>query len=222
MKYLPWDILAIDNTIIFVLWDTIAFPELVKQEFRLWSNTIREIAKKICKEQTMTMIHWLVGHRFSSYRKVLPLYFSSYLLHNYQVKKKKKQQNTAYIFDVRNGFSPSEQMLDWQQLILFPDLRSLKQYTVWLQSIPATVSIYWTRTDRQSLSLYQDIQSNTITTLCTTHAHMFQDWNNLSLVQIVDPDKRYFASQQDPRYKVSDVAKYLSNVYNSSYAELQA
>lgn len=46
-----------------------------------------------------------------------------------------------------------------------------------------------------------------------TYAEIFQDFKNLQKIIFVDPHKRYYTSQQDPRYKVGDVIEEMKKLY---------
>lgn len=50
--------------------------------------------------------------------------------------------------------------------------------------------------------------------LCT-YAEIFQDFHNLKKIIFVDPHKRYYSSQQDPRYKVGDVLTKMGELYGA-------
>ena len=45
-----------------------------------------------------------------------------------------------------------------------------------------------------------------------TYAEIFQDFKDLKKIIFVDPHKWYYASQQDPRYKVGEVLKKLAEL----------
>ena len=51
--------------------------------------------------------------------------------------------------------------------------------------------------------------------ICTTSSEIFQDYENLKKIYLIEPQKRYYASQQDPRYKVDSVAKKLAELNNA-------
>lgn len=46
-----------------------------------------------------------------------------------------------------------------------------------------------------------------------TYAEIFQDFNNLKKIIFIDPHKRYYAAQQDPRYKVGEVLAKLAELH---------
>lgn len=48
-----------------------------------------------------------------------------------------------------------------------------------------------------------------------TYAEIFQDFYDLKKIIFVDPHKRYYASQQDPRYKVGEVLAKFAELYGA-------
>jgi len=50
--------------------------------------------------------------------------------------------------------------------------------------------------------------------LCT-YAEIFQDFHNLQKIIFIDPHKWYYASQQDPRYKVGDVIEKMKDLHSA-------
>jgi primosomal protein N' len=50
--------------------------------------------------------------------------------------------------------------------------------------------------------------------LCT-YGEIFQDFHDLKKIIFVDPHKWYYASQQDPRYKVGDVLNEMKKIHGA-------
>jgi len=48
-----------------------------------------------------------------------------------------------------------------------------------------------------------------------TYAEIFQDFYDLKKIIFVDPHKRYYANQQDPRYKVGEVIEEMKKIYGA-------
>jgi len=48
-----------------------------------------------------------------------------------------------------------------------------------------------------------------------TYAEIFQDFYDLKKIIFVDPHKRYYANQQDPRYKVGEVIEEMKKLYDA-------
>lgn len=48
-----------------------------------------------------------------------------------------------------------------------------------------------------------------------TYAEIFQDFCDLKKIIFVDPHKRYYAAQQDPRYKVGEVIEQMKKVWGA-------
>ena len=51
--------------------------------------------------------------------------------------------------------------------------------------------------------------------IVSTSSEIFQDYNNLKEIIFIEPQKWYYESQQDPRYKIETVIKKLWEEYNT-------
>jgi hypothetical protein len=47
----------------------------------------------------------------------------------------------------------------------------------------------------------------------TTSSEIFQDYANLKKIYLLEPQKWYYAAQQDPRYKVGMVLEKIAELY---------
>jgi ribosomal protein S17 len=54
-----------------------------------------------------------------------------------------------------------------------------------------------------------------------TYAEIFQDFHNLKKIIFIDPHKRYYAHQQDPRYKVGDVLEEMKSLFGAELETLE-
>jgi hypothetical protein len=57
------------------------------------------------------------------------------------------------------------------------------------------------------------IKNGEINNVFCTHSEIFQDRSNLKKIILIDPYKRYYENQQDPRYNVNDVVKKMGEIY---------
>jgi primosomal protein N' len=60
--------------------------------------------------------------------------------------------------------------------------------------------------------LFRQIKMGLFEKIMTTHAEIFQDFANLKKITIIDPHKRYYSNQQDPRYKTPDVVAKMAEI----------
>ena len=109
----------------------------------------------------------------------------------------------------------SEWQIDWQILIVFPDLRTLINMTDdEFRKQPWIDTLLSTNTQNPKDKSWRNIKNWNTKIIFATHSEIFQNYNNLKEIIILYPHKRYYANQQDPRYKTLDVVQKMSNIYN--------
>ncbi len=103
----------------------------------------------------------------------------------------------------------------WQTLIVFPDLRTLMNLTdekfvsqTWVEVLLSS------NTQNQKDKSRRNIKNGNTNIILATHSEVFQNYKDLQKIIIIRPHKRYYANQQDPRYKTLDVVKKLSEIRN--------
>lgn len=84
-----------------------------------------------------------------------------------------------------------------------------------VQADEGVVMLHSSMTDRQKTLARDGIKRGAVHTVCATHAEIFQDWNDLQYISFVAPQKWYFASQRDPRYKTQAVLEKMVEVYGA-------
>lgn len=77
------------------------------------------------------------------------------------------------------------------------------------------VRLYSSDTDKQKDIHRWEIKKGIKSVILCTYAELFQDFYDLKKIIFVDPHKRYYASQQDPRYKVADVLAILAQLHDA-------
>jgi primosomal protein N' len=104
---------------------------------------------------------------------------------------------------------------EWQSLIVFPDLRTLMNIIdekfmsqAWVDTLLSS------NTQNQKDKSWRNIKNWNTNIILATHSEIFQDYKNLKKIVIIRPNKRYYANQQDPRYKTLDVVKRLAEIRN--------
>jgi len=60
---------------------------------------------------------------------------------------------------------------------------------------------------------FWQVKQGLVKYVLVTHAELFQDFKDLQAVVLVHPYKRYYANQQDPRYKTPEVLSYLADIW---------
>lgn len=100
-----------------------------------------------------------------------------------------------------------------QTLVVFPDLRTLMNLTdekfisqTWVDTLLSS------NTQNQKDKSRRNIKNGNTNIILATHSEIFQNYKDLQKIIIIWPHKRYYANQQDPRYKTLDVVKKLSEI----------
>ena len=107
------------------------------------------------------------------------------------------------------------QDLNWQTLIIFPDLRTLINMTDdEFRKQPWVDTLLSTNTQNQKDKSRRNIKLWNTKVIFATHSEIFQNYNDLKKIIIFYPHKRYYANQQDPRYKTLAVVQKMSEIYN--------
>lgn len=70
-----------------------------------------------------------------------------------------------------------------------------------------------TNTQSQKDKSRRNIKQWNTKIIFATHSEIFQNYNDLKKIIIFYPHKRYYANQQDPRYKTFAVVKKMSEIY---------
>ena len=183
----------------YVLWigDTLARPESSKT-IELWASLFHVNSKMI------DMIHRMVRQYFTSYRKVLPLWFME--VRRIHINKKthiSEYQPFSLDEKLMIHYGPTQQ---WQHMIIVPDL-----YTGYAMGRPAiiysgTTVVQWSKT-RSALRIGE------ISTIICTPSQIFWERYDLRHISVIDSHKRSYKHQSDPRYNAYECAVRLGEVY---------
>lgn len=229
-KQVAGDLLWVNEQYWLLLWDDISFIEQYKTK-RNTERTVIEHYPKFFSLQTQELIHRMVYQWFTTYKKIIPLFISNdidYLISKHSPKKKViLDSRSALIFNnEKNRFiietkKPENTKEIWQQLITFPDLRSLYNM-ININSLPEDVVILTSQTSaNQKAKIFWGIKYNKITTLLTTHSWIFQERSNLKEIILVHPNRWYYTNQKDPRYKTEEILKKMAEIYWSEVSFIE-
>jgi primosomal protein N' len=210
-SYKPGDLVLDGERVFCVLWSDVAFQEQYTTIYKPYHP--RDILEKsFFSSYQLALLHFIVSSYYSTYKAVIKLLLPPteiVPLLSYKSKNKKSQHN-PFIFHEKNSlFVPSESKQEGQQLILIPDLWTgynmfddvaLDQSTVRYSSLTAL----------QMTKIFRWTKQGQISTLMTTFAGIFHDRKNLQRILFIQPDKRYYQHQQDPRYKVPAVIDFIA------------
>ena len=193
-----------------VLWENISFPEVYNILYTSDTNFTKTYKWLISKE-TMKLIHWMVYERYTSYKNVMKFFIDSEIekLLSKEIKPNKKTKN----YDIK--IWKHEIKWDWkeQSLIVFPDIRSYHNI-IWTEN-KQWIFLYSLDTQSIKNSNRWKIKTGNEPLIFATSSEIFQDFKNLKNIYLIEPQKRYYASQQDPRYKVWRVLEKIAENYDA-------
>ena len=231
----------------FLLGDEVARPEMGKYALKtphLASPKGEEliVVPRLLSEKSLGLLHRFVNEWYTTYKNSISLWVhdvEDIVKRNKKQeirKKKKKIKHRKWV--INNGvLIHSDEVLEWQQLIIFPDLWTLKQVcksplSPRGHSLPTSseftssqggdqlvwhgvVVLHGKSTKKQKSEAFLGIKSWAIATLICTYSQIFQDWQNLQHIILIDQHKRYYKHQQDPRYYVPTVVEKMAEIYGA-------
>lgn len=197
-KVIAGDLFLLWDIYILCLWDEI-WPELDQSEYIYNISNIKvEYICNLISSKTMQIVHWMVRYYFTSYRNVLALYVPDiYIWLKYKPTKTPKIKKWVE-----------------QCLSVYGDIWSIEN--IFLESsVDMNISkvIKSTLTHVQQAKLFWDVKLWVLQNVICTHGNIWQDWLNLQNIYIYDERKRYYKSQQDPRYQTPVVVDKMREVY---------
>ena len=68
-------------------------------------------------------------------------------------------------------------------------------------------------TKKQRAEVFWKIKNGAPETLVCTYSQIFQDWQDLKRIILIDQHKRYYKNQQDPRYYTPRVVEKMGEIY---------
>lgn len=205
------DLLYFQNNYFLCLWEEISFFELYKdKQISLAGAEI--VYAKFVSAKTIGFINWMVYYRYSTYKSVMRYFLSQdidYLLKKEVLWKKSKNLDEKLFSELQKlQFNPSSA---GQTLIVFPDLFTLYQnLPLNILESEKTALLISTDTELQKAKKWWSIRNWSKNLIISTHSEVFQDYKDLKKIILFDPSKRYYTNQQDPRYKINEVLKYLA------------
>jgi len=208
------DLLEIDETYAIALGDQISFKELIHAKALGKTSTV--VFKQLLRPETLLFIHAFVQHRFCTYASAMPLRTGdiSQLVRQHKKKPKPLSRDRAIQVD---GWTVTLQKCPTttgQQLIIFPDLRTMQHVLPEkVFSQPGVIQLHSGLTVVQKAKAFRWIKTGYYHTILSTHAQIFQDFFDLTSIVLIDQHKRRYKSQQDPRYRTPTVVEQMVNTY---------
>jgi len=219
-KLKAWDLFLFWDEYYLSLWDEISFFEQYVYEIREPEEKFKLIEKNLISKETIKFINYMTYERYCPYYNVMK-YFLPQEIDKLVERKVWKRKNTSAVNGASWIILKDSSLLytlewenDWQTLIVFPDLRTLINMTDDdFRKQPWVDTLLSTNTQNQKDKSRRNIKLWNTKVIFATHSEIFQNYNNLKKIIIVYPHKRYYANQQDPRYKTLAVVQKMSEIY---------
>lgn len=210
LKFKPGDLIQQDQHFYLVLWEAVSFQELYTTVYR-WTTNFQLVYPKLLKEPTLQLLHRMTYQWYSTYKNAIKLFLDSDI--SRLITKEEKKIWKKRIIDFLIGEIKIQNKKWGQILLIFPDL-----WTITNTILPESVD--WLLLNSLATQSRKNTNRRKIKTwkeklIFSTSAGIFQDFEQLEKIYLIEPDKRYYASQQDPRYKVWDVVNKMSQLYNA-------
>ena len=210
-KFNKWDIIQNWEWYSFlVLWENISFPEIYNTIYSSDKN-FKKIYQSLLSDKTIELIHRMVYVRYTTYKNVIKYFLDQEVekLISKEIKpnKKKKYYNTT--------LWKTNITINWnhQILIVFPDIRTYNSI-IW-KGKWEWIFLYSLDTQNVKNTNRWKIKTWNENLIYSTSSEIFQNYSNLKEIFFIEPQKRYYAAQQDPRYKVGTVLEKIAEIYNS-------
>ena len=229
---IPWKLKAWD---LFLLWedyylslgDEISFFEQYVYEIREPESKFQLIEKNLISKDTIQFINYMVYEWYCPYYNIMK-YFLPQEIDKLIERKLAKKKVCAPLWkglpdESGWGFLQSwvkisnegGLWLDWQTLIVFPDLWTLINMTDdEFRKKDRVDTLLSTNTQNQKDKSRRNIKLWNIKVIFATHSEIFQNYKDLKKIIIFYPHKRYYSNQQDPRYKTLAVVQKMKEIYN--------
>lgn len=226
-KLKAWDLFLFWEDYYLSLWDEISFFEQYVYEIREPEEKFKIIEKNLISKETIQFINYMAYERYCPYYNVMK-YFLPHEIDKLVERKVWKKKSSTKASLIKGGCEWSEQVgstpltpltegglsIDWQTLTVFPDLWTLINMTddefrkqPWVDTLLSTNSQNQKDKSRWNIKMW-----NT-KVIFATHSEIFQNYSDLKKIIIFYPHKRYYANQQDPRYKTLSVVQKMSEIY---------
>ena len=223
-KLKAWDLFLFWDEYYLSLWDEISFFEQYVYEIREPEEKFKVIEKNLISKETIQFINYMTYERYCPYYNVMKYFLPQEIdkLIERKVWKKKNMSFWTKWNGVKNLINipkidsslRSEWQVDWQTLIVFPDLWTLINMTNDnFRKEPWVDTLLSTNTQNQKDKSRRNVKLWNTKVIFATHSEIFQNYSDLKKIIIFYPHKRYYANQQDPRYKTLAVVQKMSEIY---------
>lgn len=252
-----WDLVMRENEYYLVLGDDVSWKEQMSYKLQATSHKLQVVIPWLLSAESMALLHRFVNEWYTTYKNSIPLRI--YDVEDI-VKRRKKSENRNQKIENKNQKSKEkevyvkngelivgEEKMLGQQLIVFPDIRTLENEVWWSKSEIRWRNMRWDEkkwdeikknetwwemdisqlsalgsqfsflhgqsTKKQRTEAFWWIKNWTIETFVCTSSQIFQDWNDLTRIVLIDQHKRRYKNQKDPRYYVPTILEKMAKIY---------
>lgn len=210
-NFKAWDLIQNWEWYYFlVLWKNISFEEVYNTVYSSDINFTKTYSW-LFSESTINLIHWMVYKRYSTYKNVIKFFLDTEIenLLTKEIKTNKKQKAYSInIWEINIKWN-----WEYQTLIVFPDIRSFKNI-IW-NNFNEWIFLYSLDTQNTKNKNRWNIKTWNEALIYSTSSEIFHDYKNLKEIYFIEPQKWYYAAQQDPRYKVWTVLEKIAENNNA-------
>ena len=211
------DLLQSGSDFFLILGDSVSFPELYNTLYS-WSTNFSLAYKKLLSEPTLQLLHRMTYQRYTSYKKVMKLFLDSDI--EKLILKEQKTSKKKQTINFQLGKISIQNEKKGQILVVFPDLWTFHNSI----DLAKTEWTFLSSLDTQSKknSNWRKIKNWNEKLIFCTWSEIFQDFQALEKIYLVEPQKWYYASQQDPRYKVESVLQKMRELYGAEMITIES
>lgn len=222
-NFKPGDLIQLWEDFYVALWKEVSFFEQYVYWVQADPSKTALIHKKLLNKQTLELLHRMVYQRYSTYKNTVKLFLPQEIdkLIDRKLSKKTKKTNAKDIHPISLSLEEREVKgeikisQNWQTLLVFPDLRTLINLTdPDFREDELVDTLLSSNTQNQKDKSRRNIKNWNTQVILATHSEIFQNYKNLQKIFIVQPHKRYYSNQQDPRYKTLEVVQKLAKIWN--------
>ena len=198
------------------LGDEIVFPELIRTQFTP-TSPCEVVYPKFFDEKFLALLHRMVYQRYSTYNNVLK-YFVSFEIPQLLARESKAKWKTKKLKLDKVSIHLNESK---QNLVIIPDNRSRENQLSDFFSQDFITHLYSTDTQNRKDQNWREIKKSKTWIIVATQSEVFQPFNNLWTITLIDGYKRYYHNQQDPRYDISEVVKKMEELRDYNVISLE-
>lgn len=190
------DLVKSGEEIFVCLWDEISFTEQYVY-FHVPKMDMQILHKWLLSPKAVQMVHRMVYTYYSTYKSVMKYFVSDdwEKLLDKEVKWKWKMEQT---------------------LIVYPDLRTILNSVDEKELAKKEVAfLSSTNSQWQKDKHRRAVKAWNVSQIYASPSEIFHDFYDLKKIIFIDPHKRYYANQQEPRFKVGAVLEEMAKLYGA-------